>query len=131
MTDRPGATAPPVTGSGPPSELCEPDEYLNVDGPWGRYVLKNNDFHPTTAPECITHYGTGAEVMIWLSARGFAPVRATHRIDGIGWSLVHWRTRSLTQPQDTWPLIIFRAARSRTSSGWRCSRSSASWRACT
>jgi Glycosyl hydrolase family 12 len=195
MQDGPGTAPPPVTGSGPPTQLCEPNEYLNIDGPWGRYVIKNNDFHPTTAPECIGHYKsgpnfgvtqssatahgsesdaypnifvgcswgkcshdsalparltavphpwvswyarlqprgkwdanldiwlsyeprrngqvTGAEVMIWLSARGFGPVRASQHIDGIGWSLVHWTTRSLTLPQDHWPLIIFRSARPR------------------
>jgi Glycosyl hydrolase family 12 len=192
----PATGGPPASGGGLPSQLCEPDEYLNVDGPWGGYVLKNNDFHPTTAPECISHskrgpnFGvskssatargsesdaypnifvgcswgkcsdhsalparlsavghpwvswyaklvprgkwdanldiwlssrprrtgqvTGAEVMIWLSARGFGSVGDDVNIDGIGWSLEHWTTRSLTQPKDRWPLIIFRATRSRS-----------------
>ncbi len=56
---------------------------------------------------------TGAEVMIWVSAHGFAHVGTVTRIDGIRWHFVHWTTRSLIQRHVTWPLIIFRTVRPR------------------
>lgn len=191
-----GATVPPVWRSTRPVTLCGPGQRLRVKGPWGDYLIKNNDYYPSTAPECITHYGrgpnflvskskaraygseseaypnifsgcswnvcsdrsvmparlfalhhpwvswyanlrargkwdanldmwlskvprasgqvTGAEVMIWMQVRGFGPVGTSTKIDGIRWHLSYWRTRSLTHPHMTWPLVIFRAVRART-----------------
>jgi hypothetical protein len=188
---------PATGGRTPPGSvtLCAPGQHIRVNGPWGHYVIKNNDFYPRAAPQCITHHRsgpnfavttsranargaesdaypnifsgcswgtcsgqsalpaplfslhqpwvswyarlrphgkwdanldiwlspaaqvrgqvTGAEVMIWMSARGFGHPQTTTRIDRIGWHLAHWTTRSLSQPRVTWPLIIFRAAHAR------------------
>jgi hypothetical protein len=184
-----------VGAAAPSAALCGAGQQIGVHGPWGDYEIKNNVYHPATAPECIRHYRsgpdfavtrsganspnaesdaypnifsgcswgtcttrsplparvfslkhpwvswfaklraggkwdanldiwlskaprksgqlTGAEVMIWMSARGFGHVQTTTTIDGIRWHLEHWTTRSLSDPHVTWPLIIFRAVRAR------------------
>ena len=189
------ATGSTVPGAGGKLKLCQAGQHIHVDGPWGRYVLKNNDFYPHAAPICITHYRTGpdfavtssranaqgsesdaypnifagcsyntcahhtglparvfsmnhpwisyyakmknrgkydanvdmwlsrhkqktgivtgAEVMIWMKTHRFGEPAANVKVDGIHWHLVHWTTRSLTDPSITWPLIIFRAVPAR------------------
>jgi hypothetical protein len=171
--------------------MCQAGQHIHVPGPWGDYVLKNNDFYPHAAPICITHdkagpdfavtssraaaggdesdaypnlfagcsydicarnsglpakvFGlhepwvswyaklrpvgrwdanldmwlsrreqktgivTGAEVMIWFNTHRFGQPTGNVRVDGTRWHLVYWTTRSLTDPDITWPLIIFRA----------------------
>ncbi|MGH3396106.1 MAG: hypothetical protein ACRDPO_15615 [Streptosporangiaceae bacterium] len=180
-----------VPGGGGQLKMCQAGQRIHVDGPWGHYLLKNNDLYPHAAAICITHYRsgpdfavtasrartygseseaypnifagcsydncahnsslparvfrmkhpwvsyfaklqpkgkwdanidmwlsrreqktgivTGAEVMIWPDAHGFGRPAGNVRVDGRRWHLVHWRTRSLTDPKITWPLIIFRA----------------------
>lgn len=199
LTPAMSADGAAATAGKPPRRvtLCDRGEHLAVATQFGDYVLKNNDFHPSTAPTCVTHDGTGpnfvvsksdansrsdesdaypnlysgcswavcskdsalparvsalrnpwaswyttlgaggrwdanldiwlsrtaqergqvtgAELMIWMSTRRFGTTSATTRIDGIRWHLAYWRTRSLSQPGVTWPLIIFRAVRPRTS----------------
>lgn len=182
-----GSTVP---GGGGHMKMCQAGQEIHIDGPWGSYILKNNDDYYAHAPICITHFRTGpdfavtasrarthgseseaypnlfagcsysrcshgsglparvfhmgnpwvsyfarlpargkwdanidmwlsrheqktgivtgAEVMIWPNARGFGNPRGNVRVDGRRWHLVYWRTRSLTDPKITWPLIIFR-----------------------
>lgn len=190
------ATGSVVPGGGGQLKLCQAGQHIHVDGPWGQYVLKNNDFHPGTAPICITHFRTGpdfavtssranargdesdaypniytgcsyntcahnsglparlfamkqpwvsyyaqlkhagkydanidmwlsrreqktgivtgAEVMIWMNARGLGLPSANLTVDGMRWHLVFWTTRSLTNPNITWPLIIIRSVPGRS-----------------
>jgi hypothetical protein len=66
----PPANAPgSVGGGGPPSKvkLCDAGQHITVDGPWGDYVVKNNDYYPGPAPECITHYKEGPDFNVTYS----------------------------------------------------------------
>jgi hypothetical protein len=68
------ATGSTVPGGGHTRmRMCQAGQHIHVRGPWGNYVLKNNDFLPGSAPICITHYKAGPDFEVTSSradARG-------------------------------------------------------------
>jgi hypothetical protein len=48
----------PNPGPSPKIKLCQPGQVLHIDGPWGTYILKNNN-QQGHSPLCVMHYKAG------------------------------------------------------------------------
>jgi hypothetical protein len=56
----------PNPGHHPKIRLCQPGQVLHIDGPWGTYILKNNNFQGEAAM-CVTHYKAGPNFAVTKS----------------------------------------------------------------
>jgi len=56
----------PKPGPNPKIKLCQPGQVLHIDGPWGTYILKNNNFQGHAAM-CLTHYKAGPNFAVTKS----------------------------------------------------------------
>jgi hypothetical protein len=53
-----------IPGGGGHLKMCQAGQEIHIDGPWGGYILKNNDFYSHSAPICITHNRTGPDFQV-------------------------------------------------------------------